>query len=202
MLGDNRRHTRAAIAAARSCYDRFCLGVITHDRDLCCNCFHYKAIPVKNKSQVDMGRRFQCRWPEGKKASTNDNSFIVVHKKMRPASKDNNDENATPAQKNRRSSIQQLQKKLSSTDSAASEVKVDGLEARLNELESKVSIVKAKLAAAEEEVIKANSSERRLCKKLSNLEKLNEVHDDSDPMNSSSYLVKIMTSNGFQMKIL
>ncbi len=220
MPGDNRRHTRAAIAAARSCYDRFCLGVITHDRDLCCNCFDYKAIPVKNKSQVDMGRRFQCRWPEGKKASTNDNSFIVVHKKKRPASKDNNDENATPAPKKRRSSIQQLQKKLSSTeqklsdsngekiqwkaryndlltDSAASEVKADRLEARLKELESEVITVKAKLAAAEEQVIKANSSERRLYKKLSNLEKLNGVHDDSDPINSSLSLVKIMTSNGF-----
>jgi chromosome segregation ATPase len=172
--------------------------VITHDRDLCCNCFDYKAIPVKNKSQVDMGRRFQCRWPEGKKASTNDNSFIVVHKKKRPASKDNNDENATPAPKKRRSSIQQLQKKLSSTeqklsdsngekiqwkaryndlltDSAASEVKADRLEAWLKELESEVITVKAKLAAAEEQVIKANSSERRLYKKLRNLEKLNGV---------------------------
>ena len=60
-----------------------------------------------------------------------------------------------------------------------------------------MSLVKAKLAAAEEQVIKANSSERRLYKKLSNLEKLNGVHDDSDPINSSLYLVKIMTSNGF-----
>jgi len=55
----------------------------------------------------------------------------------------------------------------------------------LKELESEVSLVKAKLAAAEEQVIKANSSERRLYKKLSNLEKLNGVHDDSDPINSS-----------------
>ena len=30
MLGDDQRHTRADIAAAHSCYDRFCLGVITH----------------------------------------------------------------------------------------------------------------------------------------------------------------------------
>jgi len=33
MLGDDQRHTRADIAAAHSCYDRFCLGVIT--RKIC-----------------------------------------------------------------------------------------------------------------------------------------------------------------------
>ena len=64
MSNLNRRPTRAAVASARSCYDRFCIGLITNEKDLCSNCFDYKAIVVKKKNQVEMGRRYQCRWPE------------------------------------------------------------------------------------------------------------------------------------------
>ena len=63
-MSNTRRPTRAAFQASKSCYDKFCLGVITQERDLCCNCFDYKQILVKKKAQHEMGRRFQCRWPE------------------------------------------------------------------------------------------------------------------------------------------
>jgi hypothetical protein len=38
---------RAAFQAARTCYDRFCLGIITMEKDLCCHYFDYKQIIVK-----------------------------------------------------------------------------------------------------------------------------------------------------------
>jgi hypothetical protein len=59
-----RRQTRATVQASRTCYDRFSLGILTSEKDLCAHCFDYNAIVIKKKPQQDMGRRFQCRWPQ------------------------------------------------------------------------------------------------------------------------------------------
>jgi predicted lipoprotein len=40
------------------------LGIITSEAELCAHCFDYKKILVKKKLQHEMGRRFQCRWPQ------------------------------------------------------------------------------------------------------------------------------------------
>jgi hypothetical protein len=40
------------------------LGIITEEKDLCAHCFDYNQILVKKKEQHEMGRRFQCRWPQ------------------------------------------------------------------------------------------------------------------------------------------
>jgi hypothetical protein len=55
---------RAAFQASRTCYDRFCLGIITIKKDFCCNCFYYNELDIKVKLQQEMGRSFQCQWPE------------------------------------------------------------------------------------------------------------------------------------------
>jgi hypothetical protein len=58
-----KRQTRSALQASRTCYNRLCLGIITEEKDLCAHCFDYNQILVKKK-QDEMGRRYQCRWPQ------------------------------------------------------------------------------------------------------------------------------------------
>jgi hypothetical protein len=56
-------NTRGALQASNSCDDKFCLGLITKEADLCRGCFAFNEIHVKKKPQMEMGRQFHCLLP-------------------------------------------------------------------------------------------------------------------------------------------
>ena len=63
QMSNLRRNTRGALQASNCCYDKFCLGLITKEADLCRGCFAFNEIHVKKKPQTEMGRQFQCLLP-------------------------------------------------------------------------------------------------------------------------------------------
>jgi hypothetical protein len=241
-MSSDRWPTRAAFAASKSCYDKFRLGLIVQDKDLCCNCFDYKELHIKQKPQEKMGHRFQCRWPEKDGVAAPEVDLQASKSSLRGATSNKMKTHATAASRNEvipeeaktvivkpmtkatlNNKVNSVEKKLRITEEQLAESQSkrrklqfeysDLMKEAADEKQSQLEVIqrlknendnlkarneklKEDTDAAEGKIVEATSSEKRVYKKLSALQKSCGIDADSNPYLCSASLLSILSSKG------